>query len=504
MQTSLRVTVLFLLLSMPALAAKWMRLESPHFTMLSDASENASRELLEELENFRFAFLKFTGVEPVMPIRPTVVLFGSEAEFQRYVPLYNGKKKRGVAGYFRGTEVNAFVVLSLGANSDHAKSVIYHEYVHSLYHEIDWKPPLWFNEGTAELFSTFETKRGFSFLGKAPPWTVAQLRQTRLMPLSQLFSINTASADYHQDGLARSLFYAQSWGLAHFLICNQNQNWRQQLNHYLATEGVSGMSDVNQFASAMGVSIPQLEKLLNDHVYSGGYSVFKDAFVDRGLKEKITVRPATPVEQECILGVVDATNQPAGQAAFALIRLQERYPREALAFEMDAMLALSEGDERRAGDKLRRVVEMGSASARVHWFLAEDLIKRWLTEQISARKRIGESTATELRLLLHQVTKLSPSSLEAWEALARTEAFSPEPEASTLIEIERQALRSPNDPLAAQMRMLVGFGWKRKGDQEKARVITNAVAESFVAAKSTKTLNRLLMGELLTDANRLR
>lgn len=477
-------------------AEKWLWLKSPNFEMLSNADERSARSHLEELEQFRSVFLQFTGVIPEVPLRTTVVLFATEDEFKRHAPPQPGGREGRIGGFFSGNQVNGFMALALGRYREETKRIIYHEYVHSLFHEIEWQPPTWFNEGAAEVFSTFQVRKGVASLGRAQDWHAALLRQQSLMPLPHLFSIDRRSPEYN-EGTLRGLFYAQSWALTHFLICNRDPAWRDRLGNFLGLVSTGRKPGVKEFESAMGISSPQIQKLLEDHVYGGGYVIYKATVEDAGWGQKITSRPAAEAEKECVLAVLRVFTQNSPIAAAELMKLQERNPRLALPHEARAVLAFRRDDPQRAEEELLRAVELDTENIRVYWHLARDLVRRWLTTDISPYKRIAAPNTERLRALLHRVLRDSPQAMEAWEALARTEAFAIEPDRVTVDKLEAQARLKPDEPNSVQMLLLVGFVRKRLGDEAAAREIAQAIAESPTAAKSTKHLNRILLGEFL-------
>src|SRR5207244_10969788 len=76
---------------------------------------------------------------------------------------------------------------------------------------------LWFDECFAEYFSTIEVDEKHAKLGLKPPpgdWEI--LHQYSLMKVSDLFRVQHNSQAYN-EGDRRSLFYAESWLLVHYL-----------------------------------------------------------------------------------------------------------------------------------------------------------------------------------------------------------------------------------------------------------------------------------------------
>jgi hypothetical protein len=73
------------------------------------------------------------------------------------------------------------------------------------------------DEGFAEYFSTIEVDGKQAKLGKKPPpgdWEL--LHQHGMMKVSDLFRVQHNSREYN-EGDRRSVFYAESWLLVHYL-----------------------------------------------------------------------------------------------------------------------------------------------------------------------------------------------------------------------------------------------------------------------------------------------
>src|SRR5205823_4261050 len=69
-----------------AVDAKWHYYASPHFELYSHNPENASREVLHNLEILRAVFIERLNLEIRLEVPVTVYYFRSEKEFQAYAP----------------------------------------------------------------------------------------------------------------------------------------------------------------------------------------------------------------------------------------------------------------------------------------------------------------------------------------------------------------------------------------------------------------------------------
>src|SRR5205085_8315307 len=94
--------------------------------------------------------------------------------------------------------------------------VVFHEYVHLILKQSGITLPLWFNEGTAELFSTIETTRSQITIGEVIPQYISQLRSERLMDVPALMAVGHDSDLYNEQNKI-GIFYAESWALVHML-----------------------------------------------------------------------------------------------------------------------------------------------------------------------------------------------------------------------------------------------------------------------------------------------
>jgi hypothetical protein len=139
------------------------------------------------------------------------------AEGVRAFPAIAQRQPGGIGGYFwRNVDTNT-IAFSTEGFADEA-AVVFHEYSHLLVGTAVRSIPIWLNEGLAEYYSTFSLKSGGkgANIGLAIPRHVQLLRQ-RFIPLSQLLAVDQSSELYN-EGERRSIFYAESWALTHYLM----------------------------------------------------------------------------------------------------------------------------------------------------------------------------------------------------------------------------------------------------------------------------------------------
>ncbi len=101
---------------------RWVRAESPHFEMISSASERDSLETLRQFEKVRDFFVQAMGVNSSNPGKTRLVVFGSGKAYEPY-------KLKGFASawYMQRGDRDTIV---MGNHSTTVFSVAIHEYVH--------------------------------------------------------------------------------------------------------------------------------------------------------------------------------------------------------------------------------------------------------------------------------------------------------------------------------------------------------------------------------------
>lgn len=261
----------------------WVKIKSKHFTLVGNASEKDVRTVGTKLEQFRSVFSQlFPRVRVDSPVPITVLVFKNKDAYRPFMPVWNGKISE-VGGYFLpGQEIN---YISLAAEfgrispygikvyADDPYRVIFHEFVHSLTHDVNANLPVWLNEGLAEFYSMFEVadKDTKVELGAPISQHVHHLRDNQFLPLPQLFTVNRNSPEYNERD-KRGVFYAQSWALVHYLMLGNNGQRRPQMTQFVNLMA-TGVPMEEAFAKAFQTDFAALEKELRNYIKNSSYPV---------------------------------------------------------------------------------------------------------------------------------------------------------------------------------------------------------------------------------------
>ncbi|HEX5719341.1 MAG TPA: tetratricopeptide repeat protein [Thermoanaerobaculia bacterium] len=170
-----------------------------------------------------------------------------------------------VGGYFLARPEANYVAINADPRGD-ARSIVYHEYLHYVLRNNYPGLPLWLHEGLAQLYSTFDTKDTEARIGRPIADHARWLQSNPLLPVAELFALDVHSRDYH-EGERRSVFYAQTWVLAHYLLVG-NPGRRDLTLRYLRTLA-RGEPAEETFRAAFG---GDLDADLSAYARRGGFA----------------------------------------------------------------------------------------------------------------------------------------------------------------------------------------------------------------------------------------
>ena len=254
--------------------------------------------------------------------------------------------------------------------------MVFHEYSHLLLNTVFAEAPLWFNEGVAEYFSTFQvTDDGrHVLLGRPISRHVALLRE-RPLNLSQLFSIRAGSSAYTREGIERDLIYAQSWALVHY--ARHAEHGRFASLELLARRLADGDPIDESVRAAYGTDSEALQSAVQMYVRAQNYTSIElsptDGIVTRVDSEVATIDRA---DVEAWLADLLAHLQRGPEAIPRLERALQIRSDQARALATLGILRVRQGNRREGLNLLARAAAAGqdveSVQFEYGWALATD------------------------------------------------------------------------------------------------------------------------------------
>jgi tetratricopeptide (TPR) repeat protein len=396
----------------------WLRMQTANFTLLGNSSDKDLRRVGQRLEQFREAIGILFPKAVVNSPRPTIVLvFKNQKAYDPFKPLYQGKTKP-ISGYFiRGAAANYISLTSEGLDDF---GTIYHEYMHQVVdNTMESSPPLWFNEGLAEYYTSFSvTADGQrASLGKVLSWHILLLRE-QWVPLSTILAVTHDSPMYNEKD-RMGVFYAESWVLVHYLLLGEHQKYAPHAAEFLGLLS-DGVSPGDATTKALHVSLQALEKGIRAYVSQELFPLQTVSFTERiGAVDRLPVTPAAEADVHAALGELLATMQrdEEGRAQLdAALALDPESPTAHMALGR-MLLASHKADEAKA--HLKKAVVQADAPWAVHWDYALLQIQARLADQAAV-----DDSAIEAAL--RRVIAANPSFGDAYGQLAWLRAQSPE------------------------------------------------------------------------------
>lgn len=421
--------------------AEWSKLTSPNFELYTTSGEREGRQTLETFEQVRdfFARVKKTDVTTRLPV--TIVAFGSQREYKPY-----GMSEFAPA-YSVADEQHDYIVMS-DLGNDRTLAAI-HEYVHVLVRHSGLKMPLWLNEGLADVYSTMQARDGQIVVGSIPKGRAYSLTQENWMRLGSLVRVGPTSSEYNEQDRA-SIFYAQSWLLAHMLMLGDG--YADKFSTFVNVLSASGSSQV-AFSDVYGKTLPEIEKEMNAYFRQ---STIGGVAYNTGFQKVEVGKAQSPTELEIDLTLAKLV-ELLGRSQEAEKRMEQLAATHRDAYEVDEALAYLEwrkGDRAAAVRHFQLALAHGATSWKTYWDYARSLASGEGDREPllpTLRKTLElKPDLTDARLLLGQELHRTHQYAEALAELRQIKSVDPERAAVMYLAMAHLALELKQESDARQ------------------------------------------------------
>jgi tetratricopeptide (TPR) repeat protein len=387
--------------------ANWLRINSAHFSVLTDAGEPKGRETSTRLEQMRDVFAQlFRKTKLRLPQPLDVVAVRSDEEYIRLAPLHQGRPI-SAPGFFLAGEDRNFIVLDVAAED--SWRAVSRDFALLLLH-FNYPPTQdWFDEGFAQYFSSLRLGDSQAQVGGDPmqnlPWehqlpgqasaatssakTFVELLNHEWLQMPELFTIRAASSDKPASGshALSTLFYAQSWIVMHYLL---SQNKLSDAGGYFGLVEIQKLSIEQAIQQAFGADPAQFGQAVKDyfHALSWAQPTPPNSKTASAAAPANSAYQAIPVLDASQVGssVVDIKD---GQAQALLAEVMVRLPEHrdqgendlqavvadpktdsAIAHRALAWAHLEKKEFDDANEELARAMELDARDPWVHYYLA--------------------------------------------------------------------------------------------------------------------------------------
>ena len=328
-------------------AADWRRIDSPNFVVIGDVNPRTLRNVAIEFEGFRESLSRLITERPTSAPVPTIVIvFPTVRAFAPFKPIVQGKPA-AASGVFVGRQ-DANYIAVVADDADGLRPVL-HEYAHQVISNLLKSVPAWVGEGLAEYYSTYESGKDGreAVVGRAIANHVRLLQDTRLLKIDDLLKVDRGSPLYNEKD-RRSIFFAQSWALTHWMLRTQPANVTA-LSTYLnrVSEGAEPLSLWKQIFGAVDME-QQLEAYVRQPSLQTGVYTLSDKLA----KFEGNAAPVAAAEAEAFLGEflmrIDRKDD-AGARLAAAVKLD---PENLRVRTTSALLDLARGEYEKANLRL--------------------------------------------------------------------------------------------------------------------------------------------------------
>jgi tetratricopeptide (TPR) repeat protein len=239
----------------------WIRVNSSHFSVVTDADEFKGHDVAARFEQMRLVFgqlLVRTRINMSEPI--DIIALRSDDEYSKVVPNRQGPAI--AMGFFIPGSDRDYFVLNLSkeeswraVSRDFALMFLNYNY-----------PPTqpWFDEGFAEYFSSLRFDNKQAQIGGDPESFTEILNSTPWLSIPDLFATRR---DASQESSRHSLFYAQSWIVMHYLL---TQDKLSETGTYFDLVQNQKLPVEEAIQKAYGMSSAQFTQVVQDHFHPLG------------------------------------------------------------------------------------------------------------------------------------------------------------------------------------------------------------------------------------------
>ncbi|MBB6229190.1 tetratricopeptide (TPR) repeat protein [Polymorphobacter multimanifer] len=339
--------------------AEWLVAETEHFRIHGDVPEQLIRDRAALLEDYRglLGALTNVGAAAASPApRLDVYLVGNIAKASPF-----GRTRPDIAGFYTagpgGVQAYAVTVES-------GLSILLHEYAHHfMLASGSGTYPAWYVEGFAEYFMTARFTPDQVEFGAVDRNRASFLVGSEWLPMADLLAAPVSGG---------VLFYAQSWGLTHYMFRAPGQLPKLQA-YLLAVANRTG--SVEAFKTHVAEDLRAFQGRLRGYLMSRKITLtrFKRP---PATPANVVVRKLPAAAEDLLLPIANLERLPSdsplkNRAIEVITRAAARHPGDPMAERALALLALRFGDRKEAADRLDALLEQSPADATLLLWRAE-------------------------------------------------------------------------------------------------------------------------------------
>jgi tetratricopeptide (TPR) repeat protein len=239
----------------------WIRVNSSHFSVVTDADEKHGRDVAVRFEQMRAVFGQLLARSRINMSEPVdIIALRSDEEYSKVVPSRAGQ---GIAaGFFLPGEDRDYFVLNLSKDESWRAVARDFALVFLTYNYPPTQP--WFDEGFAEYFSSLRLGSVPAQIGADPDSFTELLNGTPWLALPDLFATRR-DLSANQESSRHTIFSAQSWIVMRYLL---SQNKLPETGTYLDLVENQKLPVEAAIQKAYGMNAAQFAQAVKDDFHS--------------------------------------------------------------------------------------------------------------------------------------------------------------------------------------------------------------------------------------------
>jgi len=295
----------------------WIRVNSSHFSLVTDADNIKGHDVAARFEQMRALFGQLLARKRINMSEPIdIIALRNDEEYSKVVPNRQGQNV--AAGFFIPGEDRNYFVLNL--SKEESWRAISRDFALVFLNCNYPTTQPWFDEGFAAYFSSLRFENTQAQIGADPDSFTELLNTSAWLAIPELFATATPAG---QEGSRHTLFYAESWIVMHYLL---SQNKLPETGTYFDLIENQHLSVDEAIQKAYGMSSKQFADTVKSYFHT---------FAQGGTAGASPLPGLTPGEQ---IGSSNQELPPAeGKALVAEMSLRLPEHRDQAVQELESM-----------------------------------------------------------------------------------------------------------------------------------------------------------------------
>jgi tetratricopeptide (TPR) repeat protein len=244
----------------------WTEVRTSHFVVASDGGEKTARRIADQFELVCRVFQSTMPNARVNTGIPIQIMASHDAKsFARLFPEYpsNDKRRAQPNGMFIAGPVKTYIVVRTNVSGPAPYEDIYQNYARMVLRLSYRNLPPWLEEGYSNVYGSLSfTDRG-ARIARTDPDDLSILFESPLLPLDLVMRADRGSP-YASAGDKRTVYYAESRALVHFLLTDPQIAGSKALDRYV--DQVEHGTDSLQAARQAFGDLTQLQSRLDTYI----------------------------------------------------------------------------------------------------------------------------------------------------------------------------------------------------------------------------------------------